>query len=30
MDGSASIRAAIERFVAEVKAGTFPGSEHSF
>jgi 3-methyl-2-oxobutanoate hydroxymethyltransferase len=30
MDGSASIRAAIERFVAEVKAGIFPGPEHSF
>lgn len=30
MDGSASIRAAIERFVTEVKAGTFPGPEHSF
>jgi 3-methyl-2-oxobutanoate hydroxymethyltransferase len=30
IDGSASIRAAIERFVAEVKAGTFPGPEHSF
>jgi 3-methyl-2-oxobutanoate hydroxymethyltransferase len=30
MDGSASIRAAIESFVADVKAGTFPGPEHSF
>jgi 3-methyl-2-oxobutanoate hydroxymethyltransferase len=30
MEGSASIAAAIERFVKEVKAGTFPGSEHSF
>jgi 3-methyl-2-oxobutanoate hydroxymethyltransferase len=30
MEGPASIRAAIERFVTEVKAGTFPGPEHSF
>ena len=30
MDGSSSIRAAIERFVAEVKSGAFPGPEHSF
>jgi len=30
IDGSASIRAAIERFVAEVNAGSFPGPEHSF
>lgn len=30
MDGSASISAAIERFVKDVKAGTFPGPEHSF
>jgi 3-methyl-2-oxobutanoate hydroxymethyltransferase len=30
MDGSPSIQAAIARFVAEVKAGTFPGPEHSF
>lgn len=30
MDGSPSIAAAIERFVKEVKAGTFPGPEHSF
>jgi 3-methyl-2-oxobutanoate hydroxymethyltransferase len=30
MEGSASIAAAIGRFVGEVKAGTFPGPEHSF
>jgi len=29
MEGSPSIAAAIERFVREVKAGTFPGAEHS-
>lgn len=30
MEGSVSISAAIERFVKDVKAGTFPGPEHSF
>jgi 3-methyl-2-oxobutanoate hydroxymethyltransferase len=30
MDGSPSIAAAIERYVREVKAGSFPGPEHSF
>jgi 3-methyl-2-oxobutanoate hydroxymethyltransferase len=30
MSGAASIQAAIEGYVREVKAGTFPGSEHSF
>jgi 3-methyl-2-oxobutanoate hydroxymethyltransferase len=30
MEGSASIAAAIDRFVSEVKAGTFPGPEQSF
>ena len=30
MEGSPSIAAAIERYVGEVKAGTFPGVEHSF
>jgi ketopantoate hydroxymethyltransferase len=29
MNGVPSIAAAIERFVREVKAGTFPGPEHS-
>lgn len=30
MQGAASISAAIENYVKEVKAGTFPGAEHSF
>lgn len=30
MDGQASISAAIAAYVSEVKAGTFPGPEHSF
>ena len=30
MDGSASIQAAIERYVKEVKAQTFPAREHTF
>jgi 3-methyl-2-oxobutanoate hydroxymethyltransferase len=30
MDGAPSIAGAIERFVKEVKAGTFPAAEHSF
>lgn len=29
-DGSASIREAVQRFVAAVKDGTFPGPEHAF
>ncbi len=28
--GTGSIQAAVENYVKEVKAGTFPGSEHSF
>jgi 3-methyl-2-oxobutanoate hydroxymethyltransferase len=30
MQGAASIADAISRYVAEVKAGTFPAAEHSF
>jgi 3-methyl-2-oxobutanoate hydroxymethyltransferase len=30
MAGAASISAAVENFVKEVKAGTYPGPEHSF
>ena len=30
MEGSESIEAAIAKYVKEVKAGTFPGPEHSF
>jgi 3-methyl-2-oxobutanoate hydroxymethyltransferase len=30
MQGAASIADAISRYVAEVKAGEFPGQEHSF
>ncbi len=30
MDGQTSIDAAVKAFVAEVKAGTFPGPEHCF
>ncbi len=30
MEGAPSISGAIERFVKDVKAGTFPGPEHSF
>ncbi len=30
MQGAASISAAIESYVKEVKAGTFPGPEQSF
>ena len=30
MQGASSIADAIQRFVAEVKAGTFPAAEHSF
>lgn len=30
MTGAASIAAAVEAFVREVKAGTYPGAEHSF
>jgi 3-methyl-2-oxobutanoate hydroxymethyltransferase len=30
MHGAASIQAAVERYVKEVKAGTFPDREHSF
>ncbi|HET9700289.1 MAG TPA: 3-methyl-2-oxobutanoate hydroxymethyltransferase, partial [Burkholderiales bacterium] len=28
--GTGSIQAAVENYVKEVKAGTFPGAEHSF
>ena len=30
MDGQNSIQAAVEAYVREVKAGTFPGAEHTF
>lgn len=30
MQGADSISAAVERYIAEVKDGTFPGEEHSF
>jgi len=30
MQGAGSIQQAVANFVAEVKAGTFPGPEHSF
>jgi 3-methyl-2-oxobutanoate hydroxymethyltransferase len=30
MQGAGSIQAAVERYVKEVKAGTFPAAEHSF
>lgn len=30
MQGASSIADAIQRFVAEIKAGTFPTAEHSF
>ena len=30
MQGAGSIQAAVQAFVKEVKAGTFPGPEHSF
>ena len=30
MAGAASIQQAVANFVAEVKAGSFPGPEHSF
>jgi 3-methyl-2-oxobutanoate hydroxymethyltransferase len=30
MAGAGSIQQAVQSFVAEVKAGTFPGPEHCF
>jgi 3-methyl-2-oxobutanoate hydroxymethyltransferase len=30
LHGSSSITDAVARYVAEVKAGTFPAAEHSF
>ena len=30
MDGQTSIQAAVEAYVREVKAGTFPSAEHTF
>jgi 3-methyl-2-oxobutanoate hydroxymethyltransferase len=30
MQGASSIADAVARYVAEVKAGTFPAAEHSF